>query len=314
MTVKEGITRCCTPKNGEDWSCTMQVPRKPLKKSVWWDFPAIKSSPLGTILKIMKKNLYIFVVAIIALFGAVSNIQAQETITISEEERALALSTFTNGNCFVTPEADDGTLQIALHGYWYAVVSGNYTINNYSNNDGVGDTGTKNTAGFDAGLGYLMNKKGWSFAPQIEVKAGVNSKQHVENRELKSSFHASATALVGLSHGVVRPALGLVYSYENMVSENINGTPWRGHVHEFDVAARLTMKIGSYKQSKTAKVGNKKIPVRALKEINGFIQASYGLADIGKYWDDADALKKGFEPELKNKRLKLEAGITICLW
>jgi hypothetical protein len=265
----------------------------------------------------MLKNNFknIFVVIMMAFVAVVANAQTAQTgeITISEEERALALSVFTNGECFEAFTSDDGVLTWEGHGGAYVGLSGNMTSHHLSNNDGVGGTGTKTTFGGDAILGYRAVRKGWALAIRGEVYGGVNASYNCENRRVGENFHAGARALVENSHGWANFGLGLGYEYEQMVSENANATPWRGHVHKPVVLARITKKIFSIGHVKNARVGNKEIPVRGLREVNFFAQASYSLADIGKYWDDADALQKGFEPELKSKDLKIEIGLTFNL-
>ena len=257
----------------------------------------------------MKKILFAAIAAALSFTAQAQN--STDVIEITEEERALALSVFTNGECFATPESEDGTLQWEGHGGLYGLMSANTTLHSFSNNDGVGDTGSKSTFGGDLGLGYRLVRTDWPVAVLGEVYGGANSTYHVENRIVGTHVHFGARALVELSHGAVLPAVGIGYGYENGVSENADMDPWRGNLHELDLIGRVSVKLFSIRQNKTARVGNKRIPVRGLREVKLFAQCSYGVSSVKKYWDGADAKSKGFQPELKDKKLKIEVGFTF---
>ena len=73
------------------------------------------------------------------------------------------------------------------------------------------------------------------------------------------------------------------------VSENVDADPWKGNLHQVDLIGRVSVKLFSIRQNKTAKVGNKRIPVRGLREVKMFAQFSYGVSSVEKYWDGSDA-------------------------
>jgi len=259
-------------------------------------------------LKNLVKNIF---VAIVSLMAAAPAAAQSETVTISEEERALALSSYTNGECYEGFVSPDGLLTWEGHGGVYTGLAGNGAFHSFSNNDGVSGTGSKFAPGADILLGYRCVRTDWAFAIRGEVFGGFNGSYEVENREVKTNFHAGALALVENSHGLINFGVGMVYEYNNLVSENTNMTPWRGNAHYWGPVVRLTTKIFSIKTTKTAKVGNKNILVRGLREAHLFVEGSYKFASVGKYWDDADALQKGAKPELKDKLLTVRIGVTF---
>jgi len=259
----------------------------------------------------LKKLSNIFVVAIVSLMALVSNPASAQEITISEEERALALSTFTNGECFEAFTAEDGTLTWEGHGGLYIVAAGVGEFHSFSNNDGVADTGSKNCFGGDLGLGYRLVRTGWPIALFGEVYGGYNSPYHVENRNVGGHMHFGGLLGGENSHGAVKFGAGIKYLYDNAVSENENMQPWRGNKHRLEPFLRLSTKIFSIGHTKTAKVGNKNILVKGLREVHLFAEGSYNLTNkIEKSWDAADAALKG-APVQKDNCFTIRIGLKI---
>lgn len=261
----------------------------------------------------MKTNNIIknFVVIVIAMLASVNPAAAQSEITISEEERALALSTFTNGECFEAFTAEDGTLSWEGHGGLYIVAAGVGEFHSFSNNDGVADTGSKNCFGGDLGLGYCLVRTGWALAGFGEVYGGYNSSYHVENRIVGGHMHFGALAGIENSHGIIKVGAGIKYLYDNAVSENENMQPWRGNKHRLEPFVRLSTKLFSFGSTKTARVGNKNILVKGLREVHLFAEGSYNLTNkIEKSWDAADAALKG-SPIQKDNCFTVRVGLKI---
>lgn len=258
----------------------------------------------------MKTLKYMFVVLVMLMVAAPAAAQS-ETIEISEEERAIALSVFTDGECFETPKQADGTLCWEGHGGLYLVVAGVGEFHSFSNNDNVGDTGAKSCFGGDLGIGYRLVRTGWALAGFGEVYGGVNSSYHVENRVVKGHMHFGALAGIENSHGAIKVGAGIKYLYDNAVSENENMQPWRGNKHRLEPFVRLSTKLFSIKQHKTAKVGNKNILVRGLREVHLFAEGSYNLTNkIEKSWDDTDAALKG-APVQKDNCFTVRVGLKF---
>lgn len=263
----------------------------------------------------MKNLSNIFVVIVMAFTAAVANAQAQTAdslITITEEDMAIAVGARMNDECSKVEIAKDSIVTVKQHGGFYIPTAVTIGLHDFSNNDGVGDTGSKTTIGGDLGVGYRLVRKNWAIAIFGEVFGGVNSSYHVENREVKAHAHFGALAGIENSHGVINFGGGIKYSYDNAVSENANMTPWRGNKHKLEPFVRLTTKLFSLGNVKNVPVGNKIIPVRVQREVKLFVEGSYNLTNtIDKTWDDADALQKGYKPELKDNNFTVRVGLQI---
>jgi hypothetical protein len=244
--------------------------------------------------------------AVVVMFTMVVNAQTNEQI-------ALSLTPSTTASCFHAG-IKDGTPWSKKCGGVYIGLSGNYANHALSNNDGVQGTGHEGTFGGRAMLGHRWIRKNWPAAIRAEVFGGLSSSFDCENRRVGTNFDAGLTGLIEFfPHSVVHVGLGGEYEYRNLVSENANMVPWRGNAHYFGGVLRLTAPIASINQSKTVLVGNQRLNTVKKHEVNVFVSASYKFANVGKYWDDADAKAKGFEPELKDKLFTIEAGLTVNL-
>jgi hypothetical protein len=259
-------------------------------------------------LKNLVKNIF---VAIVSLMAAAPAAAQSETVTISEEERALALSSYTNGECYEAFTSEDGVLTWEGHGGLYLLVAGVGEFHSFSNNDNVTDTGAKKCFGGDLGLGYRLVRTGWTLAGFGEVYGGYNSSYHVENRVVGGHMHFGALAGIENSHGAVKVGAGIKYLYDNTVSENENMQPWRGNKHRLEPFVRLSTKIFSISGHKTAHVGNKNILVKGLREVHLFAEGSYNLTNkIDKSWDAADAALKG-NPYQKDNCFTVRIGLKF---
>lgn len=247
-------------------------------------------------------------IAVVVFSMVVANAQAQ-----TEEQIALSLTPSTTASCFHAG-ISDGTPWSRKCGGVYIAFSGNYASHHTSNNDGVTGTGTEGTFGGRAILGHRWIRKGWPVALRAEMFGGLNSSFDVENRRVGTNLDAGFTGLVEFfPHAPIHVGVGAEYEYRNLVSENANMTPWRGNAHYYGGVVRLTAPIFAINQHKTVLVGNQKLNTIKKHEVNLFVSASYKMASVGKYWNEADAATKGAKPELKDKLFTIEAGISVNL-
>lgn len=256
----------------------------------------------------MKTIVKIAIAVFSMVFATVTVAKAQ-----TEEQITLSLTPSTSASCFHAG-ISNGQPWSKKCGGLYVALSGNYASHNTSNNDGVSGTGTEGTFGGRAILGHRWIRKGWPVALRGEGFVGLNSSFDVENRRVGRNLDAGFTGLVEFfPHAPIHLGIGGEYEYRNLVSENLEKSPWRGNAHYYGGVVRLTAPIFSINQHKTVLVGNQALNTLKKHEVNLFVSASYKMASVGKYWDESSALAKGAKPKLKDKLFTVEVGISVNL-
>ena len=264
------------------------------------------------------KNILAAAMAITTVANANAQQSADSLITINESERALLVAAEDNNECCEVKISNDGTLTVDHHGGFYGGVDGVYTSHHLTNNDGVGGVGNASTFGGELILGYTLNRKGWLLAIRPEVRAGYQSSFNSEGLKTGAHNNVLGALFVELSHGSVRPAVGLTYEHERLTSSRevtLDGgtlsVPYAAKAQYLGFSAQLSATVAKIGHTKVAQVGNKKVPVRGQFHVDLFAEGNLSFAKVNKFWTSDEAKTLGFEPELKDQKMSLKLGLRV---